>query len=97
MSGKVLKVLLYVALVNENILCSYYFEYAGFWNFKKEIPCGCHEYGECLGMEGEVVVDAGNCACRSGFEGDGRTTCEVTIIRFDFMTCFKTIHSIFSF
>ena len=36
-------------------------------------------------MEGEVVVDAGNCACRSGFEGDGRTTCEVTIIRFDFM------------
>ena len=48
-------------------------------------------------MEGEVVVDAGNCACRSGFEGDGRTTCEVTIIRFDFMTCFKTIHSIFSF
>lgn len=40
-------------------------------------------------MEGEVVVDAGNCACRSGFEGDGRTSCEVTIIKFDFMKSFN--------
>ena len=46
-------------------------------------------------MEGEVVVDAGNCACRSGFEGDGRTTCEVTIIKFDFMTSFKKLFFFF--